>query len=97
MSHAAAYSRASVTPSGTSPLTTRQHQIFDLVVVGQSNKEIARTLGLSDGTVKTHVAKLFEKLSVRRRGAVAMAGAKLGISLVRLPLPAAQIDCTGSD
>jgi DNA-binding NarL/FixJ family response regulator len=66
-------------------LTTRQRQVFDLIVVGQSNKEIARTLGLSQGTVKIHIAKLFEKLGVRHRGAVALAGARLGISLVPLP------------
>jgi DNA-binding NarL/FixJ family response regulator len=43
-------------------LSPRQRQIFDLVVVGQSNKEIARTLGLSQGTCKIHITKLFEKL-----------------------------------
>jgi len=74
---------------GTVKLTTRQRQIFDLVVVGQSNKEIARTLGLSQGTVKIHIAKLFEKLGVRHRSAVALAGAKLGLELVHLPLLAA--------
>ena len=66
-------------------LTTRQRQVFDLIVVGQSNKEIARTLGLSVCTVKIHVAKLFDKLGVRHRSAVALAGAKLGLSLVPLP------------
>jgi DNA-binding NarL/FixJ family response regulator len=65
-------------------LSPRQCQIFDLVVVGQSNKEIARTLGLSESTVKIHIAKLFEKLGVRHRSAVAVAGAKLGLSLVSL-------------
>ena len=66
-------------------LTTRQRQVFDLIVLGQSNKEIARSLGLSEGTVKIHIAKLFEKLGVRNRSAVALAGAKLGLSLVPLP------------
>jgi DNA-binding CsgD family transcriptional regulator len=69
-------------------LSPRQRQIFDLVVVGQSNKEIARTLGLSQGTVKIHITKLFEKLGVRHRGAVALAGAKFGLSF-DLPTPAA--------
>jgi two-component system nitrate/nitrite response regulator NarL len=65
-------------------LSSRQRQIFDLVVVGQSNKEIARTLGLSESTVKIHITKLFEKLGVRNRSAVALAGVKLGLSLVPL-------------
>jgi DNA-binding NarL/FixJ family response regulator len=63
----------------TSLLTTRQREIFDLIVLGTSNKEIARKLGLSEGTVKIHIAKLFGKLGVRRRGAVALAGANLGL------------------
>jgi DNA-binding NarL/FixJ family response regulator len=54
-------------------------------VVGQSNKEIANKLGLSVCTVKIHVAKLFDKLGVRHRSAIALAGAKLEISLVPLP------------
>jgi DNA-binding CsgD family transcriptional regulator len=87
--HAAVYGQIPVTFRGMSPLTTRQRQIFDLVVIGQSNKEIARTLGLSVGTVKIHLAKVFEKLGVRHRSAVALAGGKLGLSLVPLPRLAA--------
>jgi ATP/maltotriose-dependent transcriptional regulator MalT len=51
---------------------------------GQSNQEIANQLGLGLGTVKIHIAKLFKKLGVRHRCAVALAGAKLWISLVPL-------------
>jgi DNA-binding CsgD family transcriptional regulator len=60
-------------------LTTRQRQIFDLIVVGTSNKEIARELSLSEGTVKIHIAKLFRKLGVHRRAGVALAAASLGL------------------
>src|SRR5437763_16736042 len=63
----------------TSFLTPRQREIFELVVLGTSNKKIARELGLSRGTVKIHIAKLFRKLGVRRRGGVALAAAKLGL------------------
>jgi DNA-binding CsgD family transcriptional regulator len=62
-------------------LTARQREIFDLIVVGKSNKEIARELGLSEGTVKIHITKLFEKLGVHHRSAVAMAGLKCGLTL----------------
>jgi DNA-binding NarL/FixJ family response regulator len=79
------YEQAPITPLGSSLLTARQREMFDLIVVGYSNKEIARTLALSEGTVKIHITKLFEKLSVHHRSAVALAGAKLGISLVPLP------------
>jgi|SRR5215472_11745942 len=54
-------------------------QVFDLIVVGLSNKEIARTLGLSQGTVRIQISKLFGKLGVRHRSAVALAGTKLGL------------------
>ena len=85
MDQAAIYDQVPVTLGRTNPLSTRQGQLFDLIVVGQSNKEIARTLGLSEGTVKIHITKLFEKLGVHHRSAVALAGAKLGLSLVPLP------------
>jgi DNA-binding NarL/FixJ family response regulator len=57
-------------------LSRRQRQVFDLVVQGRSNKEIARTLNLGVGTVKIHMAGLFRKLGVHRRAAVAVAVAE---------------------
>ena len=38
-----------------------------LLASGQSNKEMARTLGISPNTVKTHVARVYEKLEVQKR------------------------------
>jgi len=43
-------------------------------MLGRSNKEIARTLGIAEGTVKIHVAALFQKVGLHRRAAVAFAG-----------------------
>ncbi|MGZ6016263.1 MAG: response regulator transcription factor [Phenylobacterium sp.] len=48
-------------------LTGQEVKVLERLAAGQSNKEIARALGLSPNTVKTHVAHLFEKLSVSRR------------------------------
>ena len=48
-------------------LTPRECEILDLLASGQSNKELARTLGVSPNTVKTHVSNLFDKLEVDRR------------------------------
>jgi DNA-binding CsgD family transcriptional regulator len=48
-------------------LTGQEVKVLERLAAGQSNKEIARTLGLSPNTVKTHVAHLFEKLAVSRR------------------------------
>jgi DNA-binding CsgD family transcriptional regulator len=57
-------------------LSRRQLDVLSLIVQGRSNKEIARTLHLAEGTVKIHVAALFSKLGVHRRAAVAIAGAR---------------------
>ena len=41
--------------------------LLALLASGQSNKELARTLGISPNTVKTHLARLYEKLEVQKR------------------------------
>ncbi len=48
-------------------LTPQELKVLDELAAGRSNKEIARTLGLSPNTVKTHLANLFAKLEVNRR------------------------------
>ncbi|HWA60969.1 MAG TPA: response regulator transcription factor [Caulobacteraceae bacterium] len=48
-------------------LTPQEMRVLERLAAGQSNKEIARTLGLSPNTVKTHLANLFAKLEVSRR------------------------------
>ena len=58
-------------------LTPRQWDVLDLVVKGLSNKEIARALGLGEGTVKVHAAALFRTLGVNTRAAAAAAGTRL--------------------
>ena len=48
-------------------LTRQEVKVLEQLAAGQSNKEIARTLGVSPNTVKTHLANLFGKLEVSRR------------------------------
>jgi DNA-binding CsgD family transcriptional regulator len=57
----------------TSVLTGREQEIAELVSAGRTNKEIASTVHLSEKTVETHLTRVFAKLGVRRRGAVAAA------------------------
>ncbi|MBC7738848.1 MAG: response regulator transcription factor, partial [Candidatus Saccharibacteria bacterium] len=45
-------------------LTPRQEEVFAVLAKGASNKSIARTLSLSEATVKIHVRNIFQKLSV---------------------------------
>ena len=49
------------------PLTARESEVFELVRQGLSNREIGRTLWISESTVKVHVRHIFEKLGVRSR------------------------------
>ncbi len=55
---------AAVRSLGLSP---RELDILDRLAAGESNKEIARRLGISPNTVKTHIARVYEKLAVQRR------------------------------
>jgi DNA-binding CsgD family transcriptional regulator len=48
-------------------LTPRECEILELLASGASNRELADRLGISANTVKTHVARLYEKLEVQRR------------------------------
>jgi two-component system, NarL family, nitrate/nitrite response regulator NarL len=52
----------------TMPLSRREMQIAQLIDRGQSNKEIARQLGIEATTVKNHIHNICRKLSVHRRG-----------------------------
>jgi DNA-binding NarL/FixJ family response regulator len=50
-----------------SSLTPRELEILQLIVDGHTNQQIARTLGISEKTVKTHCSRLFQRLGVTDR------------------------------
>lgn len=60
-------------------ITERERQVLQLLADGRSNKEIAARLELSPNTVKTHVARLFEKLRVARRTEAILLARELGL------------------
>lgn len=60
--------RAAVAPR---PLSTRERQILAMVIMGLSNSEIAQRLHIAESTVKSHMASIFDKLSVRSRAEAA--------------------------
>lgn len=49
------------------PLTERETEILRLMAGGFSNKEVANSLGVAEGTVKNHVSNILSKLGVRDR------------------------------
>ncbi|MFF8293283.1 response regulator [Streptomyces sp. NPDC016309] len=82
--HAAA---ARTGPGATSPavhrdlavLTPREHEVLTLMGRGLSNAELARELTLSEATVKTHVARIFAKLSLRDRAQAVVLAYETGL------------------
>jgi DNA-binding NarL/FixJ family response regulator len=61
------------------PLTDRETEILRLMASGYSNKEIANSLGVAEGTVKNHVSNILSKLGVRDRTRAVLKAFELGI------------------
>lgn len=59
--------QASGAPALVEPLTSREIQVLELLAEGLSNKAIAARLGISDQTVKFHVASISGKLGAANR------------------------------
>jgi ATP/maltotriose-dependent transcriptional regulator MalT len=60
-------------------LSRREQEILALIADGRSNKEVARALGVTPETVKTHLKNIFEKLSVERRAQAVARARSLGL------------------
>jgi two-component system nitrate/nitrite response regulator NarL len=54
------------------PLTTRERQIVRVMAEGLTNKEIAQRLRLAEGTVKVHLHRIYRKLGIANRTALAV-------------------------
>src|SRR5262245_58369488 len=76
--HAAPF-EANTRVQQTLGISERELQVLKLLADGRSNKEIANDLDVSPNTVKTHVARLFEKLEVRRRTEAILRARELGM------------------
>jgi DNA-binding NarL/FixJ family response regulator len=61
------------------PLTDRETEILRLMASGFSNKEVARSLDVAEGTVKNHVSNILSKLGVRDRTRAVLKALELGL------------------
>lgn len=48
-------------------LTTRQREVYDLIISGKTNKEIVSELFIEQSTLKTHVNQIYKKLNIKSR------------------------------
>ena len=65
--------------AGADNLTPREREVLALIARGRSNKLIARELGISEKTVKTHVGHVLAKLDVTDRTQAALLAVRTGI------------------
>ena len=72
---------ASTDIAARGPLTPRQRDVLELLVMGKPNKEIASALRLGEGTVKIHVAAILRHFGVNNRAAAAVACARPNFAL----------------
>ena len=68
-------------------MTPREFEILTLLAEGQSNKVIARNLGISDGTVKLHVKAILRKLNISSRITAAVMAVEHGVKKTPITMP----------
>jgi DNA-binding NarL/FixJ family response regulator len=68
-----------VDAQATKGLTPREHDVLRLVIEGQSNKEIGRSLSISEDTAKKHVQTILSKLGVSDRTQAAVKAVRAGL------------------
>jgi NarL family two-component system response regulator LiaR len=72
-------SQPSRQPPTPDPLTGREVEVLQLVALGQSNREIATVLMISEATVRTHVSNILGKLHLARRTQAALYALREGL------------------
>jgi DNA-binding NarL/FixJ family response regulator len=69
--HRSAWTVDDVPPGSPLTLSRRQRELAALIIAGYSNKEIAKTMGISSSTVKNHLTKMMSCMNVGSRGKLA--------------------------
>src|SRR5436305_6493167 len=89
---AALLMQAISTPESPDALTERETDVLRLLAQGQSNKQIARSLHISEKTVKTHVSNILSKLGVQSRTQATLYAVRIGLVSARSPDTAGRED-----
>lgn len=76
----ASASSSTLPPRVLDGLTARQREILALLLEGRSNKEIARSLGILEGTIKVHLRSIMQRLGVHNRTQLALLVSRAGLS-----------------
>jgi len=74
--------RSSDTAHGDRTLTPREREILTLLGDGLVNKKIGVRLGISEHTVKTHLAAIYEKLEASNRAEAVATGLRMGLIML---------------
>jgi NarL family two-component system response regulator LiaR len=67
-------------PSTSEPLTEREVEVLRLVAHGESNQELATSLGISEATVRTHISNILSKLHLASRTQAALYALREGLA-----------------
>lgn len=59
-------------------LTKREQEIFELLIINKTTKDIANFLGISEKTVRNHISNTMQKLEVKSRSSAVVELLKLG-------------------
>ena len=72
------YKRVGSEELNTRILTKREHEVFSLLILNKSTKDIAKELGISEKTVRNHISNVIQKLDVNGRAVAVVELLKLG-------------------
>ena len=73
-------SKLDVVRAHVAALTPRERQVFDLVIRGDTNKQVARALGCTERTIKAHRHRVMEKMQVRSLPELVSLAERVGIA-----------------
>jgi LuxR family transcriptional regulator, transcriptional regulator of spore coat protein len=64
-------------------LTKREKNVFELLILNKSTKEIANELGISEKTVRNHISNAMQKLGCKGRAGAVIELIKLGEIIIK--------------